>query len=57
MASKDINTVPIDALDTETLVLVVRGIAASAAKNTDTIDDVEMPLIAPRTFDETPDAE
>jgi len=47
--------VPIDALDTETLVLVVRGIAASAAENTDTIDDVGLSLIAPRTFDETLD--
>lgn len=49
--------VPIDALDTETLVLVVRGIAASAAQNTDTIDDVGLNLIAPPTFDETVDSE
>lgn len=47
--------VPIDALDTETLLLVVRGIAAAAAENTDTIDDVGLSLIAPRTFDETLD--
>ncbi len=48
--------VPIDLLDTETLVLVVRGIAASAAQNTDTIDDVGLDLIAPRTFDEAVDS-
>ena len=49
--------VPIDAVDTEILVLVVRGIAASAAANTDTIDDVGMPLIASGTYDETLDEE
>ncbi len=40
------------ASDAQTRVLLVRGLAADAADNTDRIDEVDMELTPPRTFDE-----